>query len=82
MDAAVRLRSKGRITIPRPVRETLQLSAGDSLMFRVDVQSAVLVRVPDLLKLAGAVAVLDEQRGISFDEIRNRARLTETQRHR
>jgi antitoxin PrlF len=74
MDIAARLTSKGQITIPKSVREALNLKEGDQVVFRVvEGARAILARTPDLLELAGAVPVAPEVRGLAWDEIRRRA---------
>jgi antitoxin PrlF len=69
MDLSARLSSKGQVTIPRPVREALSLAEGDSVVFRVEGDRAVLARTPDLLTLAGSVAVPVEKRGTPWAEV-------------
>lgn len=74
MDIAARVSSKGQITIPKPVRKALNLSEGDQVLFRViEGERAILARTPDLLELAGGVPVPAEVRGLSWEEIRQRA---------
>lgn len=74
MDAAARLTSKGQITIPKPVRDALDLHAGDELHFRVERTQAVVAKTPDFLKLAGSVAVPADKRGTSWDEVLRQTR--------
>ena len=38
------LTSKGQITLPKPVRERLQLSAGDRVEFVIDAEGEIRVR--------------------------------------
>jgi AbrB family looped-hinge helix DNA binding protein len=74
MDIAARVTSKGQITIPKPVREALNLSEGDQVVFRViEGGRAILARTPDLLELAGTVSVPPDVRGLPWEEIRRRA---------
>ena len=74
MDIAARITSKGQITIPKPVREALNLGAGDQVVFRViEGGRAIIARTPDLLELAGTVPVPPEVRGLRWAEIRRRA---------
>jgi antitoxin PrlF len=74
VDIAARITSKGQITIPKPVREALNLSEGDRVVFRViEGERAILARTPDLLDLAGSVPVPAAARGLSWEEIRRRA---------
>ncbi len=74
MEAASKLTTKGQVTIPKAVRDALGLAEGDSVVFRVEGQRAVLARTPDLLELAGAVSVPAAKRGAGWDEIRQRTR--------
>lgn len=73
MDYMAQVTSKGQITIPKPVREALGVAEGDQVFFRVDGDHAVLVRIPDLIELAGIVPVPPEARGLSWKEIERRA---------
>ena len=74
MDVAARITSKGQITIPKAVREALNLGEGDQVVFRViEGERAILARTPDLLELAGSVPVPTGVRGLGWDEIRRRA---------
>jgi antitoxin PrlF len=74
MEAASKLTTKGQITIPKAVRDALGLTEGDSVVFRVEGQRAVLARTADLLELAGTVSVPAAKRGVTWDEIRWRTR--------
>jgi antitoxin PrlF len=74
MDVAARLTSKGQITIPKRVRDTLDLEPGDQVVFRVEGARAILARTEDFLDMAGTVAVPPEKRGASWSEIRREAR--------
>ena len=74
MDVAARITSKGQITIPKAVRDALNLGEGDQVVFRViEGERAILARTPDLLELAGSVPVPTGVRGLEWDEIRRRA---------
>jgi len=77
MDVSARVTSKGQITIPRAVRDALSLEEGDSLVFRVEGDRAIVARVPDLLELAGSVSVPAAKRGTPWNEV-----LRETRRAR
>jgi antitoxin PrlF len=74
MDVSARLTSKGQITIPKSVREALDLHEGDALLFRVERSRAVLAKTPDFLSLAGAVPVPSGKRGTDWSEIVRRTR--------
>lgn len=74
MDAAARLTSKGQITVPKSVRDALQLETGDQVVFRVQGDRAVLARTPDFLELAGSIPVPAGKRGTPWEEVLRRAR--------
>ena len=73
MDVSARMTSKGQITIPKSVRDALSLEEGDSVVFRVEGDRAVLARTPDLLALAGAISVPASVRGKAWTEVRSEA---------
>jgi AbrB family looped-hinge helix DNA binding protein len=82
MDARAKLTSKGQITIPKSVREALDLHEGDELLFRVERSRALLAKTPDLIDLAGSVAVPTAKRGTPWDEVLRQTRRARTeQRH-
>lgn len=69
MDRAARVSSKGQITVPKSVREALEISEGDEVVFRVHGRHAVLARTPDFLDLAGSVEVPAAKRNVAWDEV-------------
>lgn len=73
MDVAAKMTSKGQITVPKVVRDRLELEPGDQVLFRLQDDQAVLARTPNFLDLAGVVPVPPEKRGASWDEIRREA---------
>ena len=44
MDAVARVRSKGQVTIPRAVREALEIEEGDEVVFQVEGDRATIAR--------------------------------------
>jgi len=82
MDASARLTSKGQITIPKAVRDALDLHEGDELLFRVERKQAVVAKTPDFLELAGSVAVPAGKRGTSWDEVLRQARRARAEKRR
>jgi antitoxin PrlF len=74
VDAHAKLTSKGQVTIPKAVREALELHEGDELVFRVESSRALLAKTPDFLDLAGTVAVPAAKRGTPWDEVLRRTR--------
>ncbi len=57
MDVLATVTSKGQITLPKEVREALDLQKGDRVLFRVLNGRAVLSKVPSFLDLAGSVSL-------------------------
>ncbi len=82
MDAMARMTSKGQVTIPKDVREALDLNEGDSLHFRVEESRAVVVKTPNFLDLAGTVPVPPGKRGTPWDEIVAETRRVRARKYR
>ncbi len=82
MDERARLTSKGQVTIPKRVREVLDLSAGDEVIFRVQRARAVLSKTPDFATLAGSVSVPAGKRASSWDDVIGRTRRERAERRR
>lgn len=74
MDERAKLTSKGQVTIPKRVRDALDLHEGDEIWFRVERTRAVVAKTPDFLALAGAVAVPAGKRGTAWDDVLRRTR--------
>lgn len=74
MDAAAKVTSKGQVTVPKAVRDALDIKEGDELVFRVEGNHAVLARTPDLLDLAGSIRVPAAKRNVAWDEVLRRTR--------
>jgi antitoxin PrlF len=74
MDTSATVTSKGQITIPKPVRDALDLHEGDEVIFRVERSRAVIAKTPSFLELAGTVAVPAGKRGTAWDEVLRRTR--------
>jgi len=64
MEVAARVTSKGEVTVPKAVREALEISEGDEVLFRG--ARAVLVRTPDFLSLAGPIPVAADKRSATW----------------
>jgi len=69
VDAAARVGSKGRFTVPKAVRDTLGIKEGDEVGFRVEGNRATLARTPDFLDLAGTMKVPAQKRNVAWDEV-------------
>ena len=69
MDVAATGTPKGKITIPKEVRDALGIAEGDRILFRVEQHRAVLARTPNLLELSGAVDVPAGKRGTAWTEV-------------
>jgi antitoxin PrlF len=80
MDALARLTSKGQVTIPKAVREALELHEGDEIVFRVERKRAIVAKTLDFLALAGSVVVPSSKRGTSWDEVLARTRLARAEK--
>jgi antitoxin PrlF len=79
MDVMAKLSSKGQLTVPKAVRDALELKEGDQVVFRVEGKRAALGRTPELLDLAGSVPVPAEKRGMAWSEVRRRTRVKRAQ---
>jgi AbrB family looped-hinge helix DNA binding protein len=77
MDVRAKMTSKGQVTIPKTVRDALDLHEGDELLFRVEDSRAVVAKTPDFISMAGSVPVPTSKRGTAWDEV-----LRETRRAR
>jgi len=80
MDASARLTSKGQITIPKSVRDALDLHEGDEVLFRVERRRAVVAKTPDFLAMAGSVAVPEGKRGTPWDDVLRETRRARSER--
>jgi antitoxin PrlF len=69
MDAHARITSKGQVTIPKVVRDALELHEGDELHFRVERSRASIAKTPDFLELAGSISTPAAKRGTPWDEV-------------
>ncbi len=78
MDATGKLTTKGQVTIPKAVREALDLRTGDQIHFRVAHSGATMTKTPDFLELAGSVPVPADRRGTPWEEILRRSRDSRT----
>jgi AbrB family looped-hinge helix DNA binding protein len=77
MDAVARVTSKGQVTVPKSVREALDLEEGDSLVFHVEGKRAVVSKTLSLDELMGSVPIPPGKRGATWKRI-----ITETRSDR
>lgn len=76
MEVAARVTAKGQVTIPKAVREALDIHEGDDVVFRVMGKQAILARTPDFLDLAGSIDVPAAKRNVAWHDLLRRARAT------
>jgi AbrB family looped-hinge helix DNA binding protein len=69
MEIAAKMSSKGQITVPKAVRDALGIGEGDSVVFRVEGNRAVLARTPDFLSLAGTIKVPATRRNAAWNDV-------------
>ncbi len=82
MNSSARLTSKGQVTIPKVVRDALQLHEGDEIVFRVERTRAIVAKTPDFIGMAGTVAVPEAKRGTSWDEVLRQTRRSRAEKRR
>lgn len=72
--ASATVTSKGQITIPKPIREALELEPGDRVAFRLDDEGRVVIEPEtlDLMELFGALK--PSVQGVTVDDMRRAIR--------
>ena len=82
MDVRAKVTSKGQVTLPKSVRDALDLREGDEVLFRVEASRAVIGKTPELLGLAGNVPIPASKRGTPWDEVVRGTRRERAERRR
>ncbi len=82
MDLAARMTSKGQITVPKAVRDELELQGGDEVLVRLGRRQAVFAKTPDFLDWAGSVSVPAGKRGTPWDEVLRQTRRARVEKRR
>lgn len=82
MDSSARVTSKGQVTIPKAVRDALQLHEGDEIVFRVERTRAIVAKTPDFIGMAGTVTVPEAKRGTPWDEVLRQTRRSRAETRR
>lgn len=72
MHVAARMTTKGQLTVPKSVREALDIGPGDDVVFRVEGRRAIMSKTPDLLDLGGVVRVAADRRNATWDDVLRR----------
>jgi antitoxin PrlF len=82
VNVSARMTSKGQVTIPKVVRDSLNLNEGDEILFRVEHDRAVVAKTPNFIDLAGSVAVPASKRGTPWDEVLRQTRRSRAEKRR
>ena len=77
-----KMTSKGQITVPKAVRERLNVGPGDVLVFREQADGAIVVEAAatDLMALAGSIT--PQARGVTLDDMRDAVEAGVTARYK
>ena len=81
MDFSAKLTSKGQITLPKALRDSMDLKPGDRVIFRSQGAGAVMAKTPDFLELAGSIPVPPAARNATVDDLKRAAARAWASRH-
>lgn len=82
MDAPARVTSKGQVTIPKEVRDAIDIAQGDSVIFRIVRDHAVMARTPEFVSLAGAIEISIKKRNVAWGDVLRRTRSSRSTKRR
>jgi AbrB family looped-hinge helix DNA binding protein len=74
--------SNEQVTIPKSVRDALELHEGDELLFRGERSRAVIAKTPSFLDLAASVPFPAGKRGTPWDAVLRHTRADRAVRQR
>ncbi len=79
---SAKVTSKGQITVPKAVRERLNIGPGDSVLFREQADGTIVVEAEshDVMALAGSVR--PRVKGVTLDQMNEAARQGAAARHK
>ncbi len=63
-----KITSKGQITLPKAIREYLELEAGDKVEFRIDAEGRVIM-TPKTIDIKDVFGMVDSDVSVSIDEM-------------
>ena len=74
MDARAKVTSKWQVTIPKGVRDALDLNEGDDLYFRVENSCVTISKSEDFVSMAGSASFPAAKPGTAWDDVLRQSR--------
>ena len=68
------LTSKGQLTVPKTIREYLQIDSGDKIEFIIDEVGHVIIS-PKTLKIENIYGIIKRKKGITVEDMNNSIKL-------